>query len=173
MRPQILLILGCFGLGTIITYCWWATVRADMLRLRLAEIRDELDAAVAAKQHSSHGNYIRLRGMIDWLIRFAHCMSIPALMLHSRMNSGNNFELQKARGVEEFLNRLDREGPNEVRDAKSKILIAMAIHVLLTPSFFASIIYLLSRGKLHAMASKLANLRYPLPADDPMGAAIK
>lgn len=73
--------LGLFAIW-VLFYYFWRTCRIDVLRQRLFELRDELfDYARSGNVRFDEPAYYLLRRNINGMIRFAHRVNFPRLLL--------------------------------------------------------------------------------------------
>lgn len=82
---QIISLLGLIGIWAI-WYFLWKPQRVDVLRQRLFALRSDLfDLAANDAVSFSHPAYTELRMMINGVIKFAHRVSLPAVLLAAKM----------------------------------------------------------------------------------------
>ena len=87
MNPEIVLVLGCLGLGLLIAYVMWASVRTTILQLDILKIVSDLDAAAKATQRVDNPSYQFTRGFILGLIHLASFMSVPGFMIFRHIST--------------------------------------------------------------------------------------
>lgn len=145
MSPDVQLILGCLGLGLAIGYAWWVRVRADLLRLDLAAIRDRLDLTMAAKGTTEDRHYLRLRQVIAFFIENAPYLSI-AVLLTNRARVGVG--VAEAGEIPQFGDEMPEEVSIALGDTVKRVLDFMALGCLSGWPILLGLPWLILTGRL-------------------------
>lgn len=154
MSPETLLVLGCFGLGLLITYAVWCSVRGAVLQADLWEIVTELDSAMIARGEADNAGYLANRAFMTAVIEHAPSLSLPVGVLASHLNART---YQGASAPQRVMPRIAPTGdiPQEVAEAYGKLIARLLIHWMLSPSDVAVIIGLLISSRTGNVVSRL------------------
>ena len=82
MRPEFQLILGCFGLGSIVAYALWSQVRVSLFRLDLGLVRDRLDSAMRLRAATDDPQYRWVRVLLSGMVEIAPLLYPLSLILY-------------------------------------------------------------------------------------------
>ncbi len=162
----ITLAFGCFLLGSLIAYVLWIKVRTVMFQAELQLIRIELDAAMKAKGLTQDKNYMALRVFIHEIVENADFFSIPILWLCIRLGLASRKTTTPATSlsgvsiVKRLADFINAEGsPDEVKEATTRVLLRLFLHLALTPSMILLWILLAISGRTEKLSKQLVALR--------------
>ena len=178
MSPQTVLLLGCFGLGSVITYCWWMAIHVDLLRLRLIEIRETLIASIEQAGMTDDESYLRIRVWIEILIELAPYISMPVGLVFLRLHKPPQVSDTEAfwRG-DGGWGQIKVEGniPEVVRHARSELFTAVLMHLTTTPLNWVVFLYLSLSGRadFEPLISELASFGATYRAGGRLGVISK
>jgi len=160
MNPEIVLVLGCWGLGLTIAYGLWAVARADVLKVDLWRIIADLDVAVKVKGAEDNTVYLASRSFMVELAKHSAFLSPSLWILVSR------FDHRPAGPAHSTLPSIDPAAlANTLEEVRGEILRALALfvlrilaHFLFSPVDAMVILWVLIMGRTGVLTSWLAAL---------------
>ena len=162
MNPDLVLILGCFGLSLTITYLVHCAFRPLLLVHRLNEIRNRLQRELGAwsrtDREADRAAFENLSDFVDLFVEAAPLVSPLEILLARRVLPDGEFDAPtlppggddggsgpQRRSVlgEAIVRGLSEGAPSPIRDAWAMALTALILHLCASPgSLFLMTIYL-------------------------------
>lgn len=151
MSPDVVLVLSCLGLGLLIAYVMWASVRTTLFQLDLLKIVSDLDAAVRAGKAADDPMYQATRVLILIWSRFAPYTSLAGFLIFFRRPR----PLPRVQSLDP-ISRLTGWGqtlPEEVRRAWLRVLIRTFIYFMTSPIDVLVLLAVYASGRSEQLVS--------------------
>lgn len=155
MRPEFVLVLGCLGLGLVIAYALWASVRVTLLQLDLRNIIRDMDAAARARGAADDPLYLTTRKSIHQLIVGAPYLYISLVLIFLRGEGARRERLTRELSTNAMTPIADWGGilPPEVQEARFRVVVRLIVHFVFSPVDLAIFLLMYASGQSERLIS--------------------
>ncbi len=161
MSPESMLVLGCLGLGMVIAYTLWASVRVTLLQLDLRKIICDLDDDARASGTIDDPYYHMTREFVNLIILAAPYFSLPVALLFLKGKGGRRGEgrrrerwtREQSTTVMTHIADWSKALPPGVRDAWLRVLVRLVVHFASSPVDLAILMVMHASGQSERLIS--------------------
>lgn len=151
MSPELVFVIGCFGLGLVIAFALWAYSRDTLMQADLMALRDQLDAIPGFSGTPAH---LSMRKAIGEIAELAPTLSLPIMIVYGKLYYKPLSPTAPQKSIQDLLESpamilaAYNAYPAAVKDILCQILAKLLTYVIFWPPNALLILFVAIRMQL-------------------------